>query len=115
MNLRKTLLAATVAALPLLICGQSAAAPMMGATAVQSPQDNANLVAQLVSRRAAQGLDSRHGFKLAQQHPGAEGTVISRADHTFKGVRIFNSESVVVTGPHGAVISESVADRRADR
>jgi hypothetical protein len=90
MNFRKTLLAATIAALPLMICGQSAAGPMMGAMAVQSPQDNANLVGQLVARRATQGLDSRHDFKLAQQHSGAEGTMISRADHTFKGVRIFN-------------------------
>jgi Zn-dependent metalloprotease len=86
---------------------------MMGAMTVQSAQDNANLIAQLVSRRARDGLDSRHDFRLAQQHPGAGGTIISRADHTFKGVRIFNSESVVVTGPRGSIISESVSDRRS--
>jgi Zn-dependent metalloprotease len=114
MNFRKTLLAATIAALPLMICGQAAAAgPMMGAMAVQSPQDSASLIAQLQSQRGKHGLDSRHDFKLAQQHPGTEGTIISRADHTFKGVRIFHSESVVVTGPHGSIISESIADRRS--
>jgi Zn-dependent metalloprotease len=113
MNFRKTLMAATIAALPLLTCSQAAAGALMGAMAVQSPQDKARLVAQLVSQRGKHGLDSRHDFKLAQQHPGAEGTIISRADHTFKGVRIFHSESVVVTGPHGSIISESVSDRRS--
>jgi Zn-dependent metalloprotease len=114
MNLRKTLLAASIAAIPLMVCGAAAAAgPMMGAPTMQSQQDKASLIAQLVAQRGSHGLDSRHGFVLAKQHPGADGTTISRADHTFKGVRIFNSESVVVTGPHGSIISESIADRRA--
>ena len=80
---------------------------------MQSQQDNASLIAQLDSQRGKHGLDSRHDFVLAKQHPGAEGTTISRADHTFKGVRIFSSESVVVSGPHGSIISESIADRRS--
>ena len=80
---------------------------------MKSPQDNASLIAQLMSQRGKHGLDSRHGFILAKQHPGVDGTAISRADHTFKGVRVFGSESVVVTGPHGSIISESVADRRS--
>ncbi|MDB5755828.1 MAG: bacillolysin family protein [Massilia sp.] len=114
MNFHKTLLAATLGAFPLMICGQAAAAgPMMGVMAVQSPQDKADLLAQLVSQRGKHGLDSRHDFLLAKQHPGAEGTMISRADHTFRGVRIFNSESVVVTGPRGAITSESISDRRS--
>jgi Zn-dependent metalloprotease len=114
MNLRKTLLAASIAAIPLMVCGVAAAAgPMMGAPTMQSPQDNASLIAQLVSQRGSHGLDSRHNFVLAKQHPGADGTTISRADHTFKGVRIFSSESVIVTGPHGSIISESIADRRS--
>jgi Zn-dependent metalloprotease len=114
MKLRKTLLAASIAAIPLMVCGEAAAAgPTMGAPCMQSQQDNASLIAQLVSQRAKHGLDSRHSFVLANQHPGADGTTISRADHTFKGVRIFNSESVVVSGPHGSIISESIADRRS--
>jgi Zn-dependent metalloprotease len=113
MNFRKTLLAASIAALPLMMCGVAAAGNTMGGPVVQSPQDNASLIGQLMSQRGKYGLDSRHGFTLAKQHPGAEGTVISRADHTFKGVRVFGSESVVVSGPHGSIISESVSDRRA--
>jgi Zn-dependent metalloprotease len=113
MNFRKTLLAASIAALPLLMCGVATAGNTMGGPVVQSPQDNASLIGQLMSQRGKYGLDSRHGFTLAKQHPGVEGTTISRADHTFKGVRVFGSESVVVTGPHGSIISESVADRRS--
>jgi Zn-dependent metalloprotease len=113
MNFRKTLLAASIAAFPLMVCGAASAANLMGAPTVQSPEENASLIGQLMSQRGKYGLDSRHGFTLAKQHPGADGTVISRADHSFKGVRVFGSESVVVTGPHGSIISESVADRRA--
>jgi Zn-dependent metalloprotease len=39
--------------------------------------------------------------------------MISRVDHTYQGVRVFGSESVVVSGTHGEIISESVADRRS--
>ncbi|MDB5949721.1 MAG: Peptidase family protein [Massilia sp.] len=113
MNFRKTLLAASIAAFPLMMCGVATAGNLMGGPTVQSSQDNASLIGQLMSQRGKYGLDSRHGFTLAKQHPGVDGTVISRADHSFKGVRVFGSESVVVTGPHGSIISESVADRRA--
>jgi Zn-dependent metalloprotease len=113
MNFRKTLLAASIAAFPLMMCGVATAGNLMGGPTVQSSQDNASLIGQLMSQRGQYGLDSRHGFTLAKQHPGVDGTVISRADHSFKGVRVFGSESVVVTGPHGSIISESVADRRA--
>ncbi len=113
MNLRKTLLAASIAAIPLMACGVADAGNMMGAPAVQSQQDNASLLGQLHAQRGGHGLDSRHGFKLANQHPGVQGTMITRADHTFKGVRVFQSESIVVTGPHGSIISESIADRRS--
>lgn len=113
MNLRKTLLAASIAAMPLMICGTAGAGNLMGAPTVQSQQDNAGLIGQLNSQRGSHGLDSRHGFALANQHPGTTGTIISRVDHTFKGVRIFQSESVIVTGPHGSIISESIADRRS--
>jgi Zn-dependent metalloprotease len=113
MNLRKTLLAASISAIPLMACGIADAGNMMGAPVVQSQQDNASLMGQLNAQRGGHGLDSRHGFKLANQHPGVQGTMITRADHTFKGVRVFQSESIVVTGPHGSIISESIADRRS--
>ena len=114
MHFRKTLLATSVAACSLMMCAAAAGAvPLMGGPSVKSPQDNASLIAQLMLQRGKHGLDSRHGFILAKQHPGVDGTAISRADHTFKGVRVFGSESVVVTGPHGSIISESMADRRS--
>ncbi|WLI90557.1 M4 family metallopeptidase [Massilia sp. R2A-15] len=112
MTLRKTLLAATIAALPLMMSGAAQAAAPAGNPAMQA-QDNANMMSQLMSQRGRNGLDSRHGFALGNQHPGAGGTTISRLDHTFKGVRVYGSESVVVTGAHGNVISESAANRRA--
>ena len=36
-----------------------------------------------------------------------------RDRHTYKGLRVFGSESVVVTNGAGDIVSESVADRRA--
>src|SRR5450830_1578194 len=112
MTLRKTLLAASIAALPLMMGVPADAASLMAAPMAQSAQDNASLLAALSANRGKAGLDSRHGFVIGKQHPGTTGTTISRVDHTFKGLRIFQSESVVVSGPHGSIISESASDRR---
>ncbi|MFL6706734.1 MAG: M4 family metallopeptidase [Massilia sp.] len=114
MTLRKTLLAASIAALPLMLAvpAGAGAADLMAAPTVQSAQDNASLLATLAAGRGKSGLDSRHGFVIGKQHPGTAGTIISRVDHTFRGVRVFQSESVVVSGPHGNLISESASDRR---
>ncbi|MES3022429.1 MAG: M4 family metallopeptidase [Pseudomonadota bacterium] len=116
MNLRKKWLAAALAALPLLAGAQvPRAEPMMGAPVVKAtqalPQDPA-LVAALAAQRAARGLDADHHFVIAKQHPGVKDTHITRADHTYKGVRVFGSESVVVTAASGAIVSESVSERR---
>jgi Zn-dependent metalloprotease len=113
MNMRKTLLAASLGALPLMVCGQAAAAPLMSAPVAQSGQSRAALVAQLVMQRAARGLDASHGFVVTAQHPGALGTQVARAAHTYKGVRVFGSESVVVLDGAGHIVSESASDRRA--
>jgi Zn-dependent metalloprotease len=113
MNMRKTLLAASLGALPLLCCGLAAAAPMMSAPMVQSPQAMSALVAQLAAQRASHGLDNDHGFMIAAQHPGLQGTQVVRAAHTYKGVRVFGSESVVVLDGSGRILSESASDRRA--
>ncbi|MDM5179131.1 M4 family metallopeptidase [Massilia sp. DJPM01] len=115
MNFRKTLLAASIAALPLMMVGQAlASAPIMaGPTALQSPQQSQALIAKLAATRAAHGLDADHGFSITVQHPGVIGTRISRAAHTYKGVRVFQSESVVVTNDAGEIVSESVSDRRS--
>jgi Zn-dependent metalloprotease len=113
MNLRKTLIAASIAALPLMMTTEAAAGPMMAAPVAQSPQEAASLMAKLAATRAAHGLDSDHGFAVESQHPGVIGTKISRAAHTYKGVKVFQSESVVVTNDAGDVLSESISDRRA--
>ncbi|MFB9241490.1 M4 family metallopeptidase [Massilia antarctica] len=115
MNFRKTLLAASIAALPLMMVGQAlASAPIMaGPTALQSPQQGQALIAKLAATRATHGLDADHGFSITAQHPGVIGTRITRAAHTYKGVRVFQSESVVVTNDAGEIVSESISDRRS--
>jgi Zn-dependent metalloprotease len=108
--------------LPLLLWGQAQAAnstaPRVGARAlmagpvVSSPQDGAMLVATLNGTRGKYGVDQDHAYLLKGQHPGEAGTKISRLAHTYKGVRVFQSESVVVTDNAGRILSESVSDRR---
>lgn len=114
MNFPKTLIAASIAIIPLLTVGAAdAAGPIMGAPVVQSQQQAATLVAKLDATRAAHGLDTNHSFAIAAQHPGVSGTKITRANHTYKGVPVFQSESVVVTDERGSIISESISDRRS--
>ncbi|MES2018203.1 MAG: M4 family metallopeptidase [Pseudomonadota bacterium] len=84
------------------------AAPVTPASA----QQNAALIAKLAETRAAHGLDQNHGFAIAARHPGVDGQTITRADHTFKGVHVWQSESVVVTDAAGKIVSESVSERR---
>jgi len=114
MNLRKSILAASIAALPLMLCDTAFASDqLMGSPAPQSAQVSARLVASLMAERGKNGLGSEHGFAMASAHPGVAGTVVSRVHHTYKGVRIYGSESVVVTGARGEIMSESVGDRRS--
>lgn len=110
MNLHKTLVAAMIGAFPLMAV---AAGPMMGAPIAQSPQAGASLIARLAAQRASHGLDADHHFALRNEHPGMEGTRVTRADHTYKGVRVFGSESVVVTNGAGEIVSESISERRS--
>ncbi|MGO4478122.1 M4 family metallopeptidase [Massilia sp. 2TAF26] len=86
---------------------------MMSAPVKVTPQASAGIVAQLEARRAQRGLDARHGFAVLGQHPGMQGTQVARVAHTWKGVPIFGSESVVVLGPNGKIQSESASERRA--
>jgi Zn-dependent metalloprotease len=110
MNIRKTVLAATIGALCLM--AGAGAAPMMSPPAVQSAQAQAALVSQLAAQRASRGLDDNHGFTVLAQHPGVQGTQVIRVRHTYKGIRVFGSESVVVVDPSGRIVSESASDRR---
>ncbi|TFW35672.1 M4 family metallopeptidase [Massilia horti] len=111
MNTRKTLLAASLGALPLIACGP-AAAQMMSAPVAQTAQAKAAVLAQLQARRAANGLGASHGYMITVQHPGMQGTQVVRAAHTYKGVRVFGSESVVVLDKAGHIVSESDSHRR---
>jgi Zn-dependent metalloprotease len=115
MTLRKTLIAASLAAIPMMLCSQAAVAGqlMMGAPVASAPNEHAALVAKLNAAQDKRGLDQNHGHAIEAEHPGAAGTKVTRLAHTYKNVRIFQSESVVVTNSVGKVISESVSDRRS--
>ncbi len=114
MNLQKTLLAAAIAALPLLMCEPALAnGQMMAGPVAKSAQSSASVIGALMAQRGRNGLGNEHGFAMAVQHAGVDGTTVSRVHHTFKGVRVYGSESVVVTGSRGDIISESIADRRS--
>jgi Zn-dependent metalloprotease len=118
MNQRSlTLLAASIGAVSLLAAAPLLAAPqantMMSAPVAVTPQSRAAIVAQLEARQAERGLDARHGFAVLVVHPGMQGTQVARVAHTWKGVPIFGSESVVVLDPGGRIQSESASERRA--
>jgi Zn-dependent metalloprotease len=112
MQVRKTLLAATIAALPLMMMEVAVAGPMMAGPAM-AKADSASIISSLMSQRGKNGLGNEHGYAMGKQHPGVDGTTVSRVDHTFKGLRVHGSESVVVSGARGDIMSESKADRRA--
>ncbi|MRV76623.1 M4 family peptidase [Duganella sp. FT92W] len=108
MAIRKTLIAAAIVS----IASTAFAAPMMGSPVSFSKQDQDRLVSTLNGERGKHGLDTDHGYAFGNQHPGANGQAISRMHHTYKGVRIFESESVVVTDKNGSIVSEAATDRR---
>ncbi|WP_426113971.1 M4 family metallopeptidase [Massilia sp. PWRC2] len=132
MKLRKTLLATTLATLPLLLGSQALAGPQLmngpvadarvdgnngvnGAdslVAARSASAASAVVAKISASHAKRGLDSDHGYALEAFHPGVRGSSVSRLAHTYKGVRVFQSESVVVTNDAGKIVSESVSERR---
>ncbi|MBI3229499.1 MAG: M4 family metallopeptidase [Burkholderiales bacterium] len=108
MKLRLSLLAASLAIAVSPALAQKS--PLMaGPTAIASPQQKSNLVSQLV---ASHGLDANHSYSLTKEHPGVAGTKIVRLNHTFKGIPVWQSESVVVLNADGKVVSEAVTDRR---
>lgn len=103
MSFRTTLLAASLA---IISTASFAAEPASFGIA---PQQSSALVAQL---SAKSNLGQAHGLAISMQHPGASGTVIHRLAHTYNNVRIWGSESVVVTDGAGKVLSEALDDRR---
>ncbi len=113
MTPRPSLLAALLcAALSALTATGAAAAPMMSSPKAASAQANAALVSTLAAARASSGLDNNHSFVVTRQHPGVQGTQVVRAAHTYKGLRIFGSESVLVLDTAGAIVSEAASERR---
>ena len=106
-------LAAVVAALfAAWMTPAALAAPMMSAPKAATSQSNAELVVKLAQQRRDRGLDNNHGFLVTKQHPGMQGTQVVRAAHTYKGLRVFGSESVLVVDAAGAIQSEAASDRR---
>jgi Zn-dependent metalloprotease len=101
-----------VVSLPADALGAPVPSTAMSAPVTPTPQSRAALLAQLEARRAGRGLDGRHGFAIVSQHPGLQGTQVARVAHTFKGVPVFGSESVVVLDAGGRIQSESASDRR---
>ena len=117
MNLRLSIIAAAIAALPALHAdaqtrGVLPESLMAAPVEPMNAAAKANLENRLAARRAAAGLDDEHGYKITVQHPGEAGTRITRAQHTFKGLRIFGSDSVIVTDDSGEILSESASNRR---
>ncbi|WP_442920628.1 M4 family metallopeptidase [Massilia sp. S19_KUP03_FR1] len=98
------------------LCGglqlSSLAAPLMSGPLVPNAARFTELTSQLVAQRGARGLDQDHGFVLVQQHPGVAGTEVVRTVHTYKGVPVFGSESVLVVDPGGTIVAESASERR---
>jgi Zn-dependent metalloprotease len=115
MNKRKMLLASFGALSLAVVVPAGAAGPgAMSPAVAASPQMNAALLAQLDARRAARGQDARFGHAVLARHPGGQGTQIVRVAHTYKNVRIFGFESVLVLDANGKILSESDAEQRAN-
>ncbi|MRV76493.1 M4 family peptidase [Duganella sp. FT92W] len=110
MTLQKNLLALSIAA----ICVSAGAAPTMMAApfAKSSAQDSAALAQKLSAAHGSTGLDNDHGYAPAREHPGEGGTRVVRLAHTYKGIRVLGSDSVVVTDGRGNVVNASASERR---
>jgi len=115
MNKRKMLLASFGALSLAVVVPAGAAGPgTMSPAVAASPQLDAALLAQLDARRAARGQDARHGDAIVARHPGTQGTQVVRVAHTYKNVRIFGFESVLVLDANGKILSESDSEQRTN-
>jgi Zn-dependent metalloprotease len=109
MNLRLTLLASSLA---LIAAGPALAASttlMSQDFVASSPQQATDLLGQLNARY---GLSADFGLKINTEHPGVTGTKVVRINHTFSGLRIWQSESVITVDGNNNIVGESLADRR---
>ncbi|UVW30234.1 M4 family metallopeptidase [Massilia sp. H6] len=112
MSPHTSLPAALLGAALLLAQAPLAAAPTMSQPTTLSAKTTASVLGQLAAQRGAKGLDPDHHYRLSAQHPGANGTQVLRAAHTYKGLRVFGSDSVVVLDQAAKVLSESASERR---
>jgi Zn-dependent metalloprotease len=114
MKLHTPLFAACIAtaALAPTTATQAAVQMMAAPVAPPSPQESAGLVSKLTALERARGLAPDYSFRISGQHPGVAGQKITRAQHTYKGLRVFGSEAVVVTNDAGDIISSAITDRR---
>ena len=90
----------------------AATAPTMSPPTTLSPTAKSSVLAQLAAQRQAKGLDADHHYRITAQHPGANGTQVLRAAHTWKGLRVFGSDSVIVLDRQAKVVSETASERR---
>jgi len=98
MTLQKTLIAAAIA---------------LAATQAYAGNGNTdNVVNALNAERVKNGLDINHGYAKSMEYPGPDGLQVTRLNHTYKGIRIFESESVVTTDSRGSIVSQSHSERR---
>ncbi len=88
------------------------AAPTMSPPTKLSTAAKSSVLAQLAAQRQAKGLDKDHHYRITSHHPGASGTQILRAAHTWKGLRVFGSDSVVVLDGAARLVSETASERR---
>jgi len=109
-----TVTTAVAAATSLLAATATLAADQLMAPPVNTltPQDSSGLVAKLTAMEAARGVPPDLSFRIRSIHPGVAGQKVVRAQHTYKGLPVFGSESVVVTDAAGNIVSVSTADRR---
>ncbi|MYN17332.1 M4 family peptidase [Rugamonas sp. FT107W] len=109
-----TVTTAVAAATSLLAATATLAADQLMAPPVNTltPQDNSGLVAKLTAMEAARGVAPELSFRIRSIHPGVAGQKVVRVQHTYKGVPVFGSESVVVTDAAGNIVGVSAADRR---
>jgi len=90
------------------------AAPMMSPPTTLSATAKSVVLAQLARQRQGKGLDKDHYYRITAQHPGPSGTQVLRAAHTWKGLRIFGSDSVIVLDANAKLLSETASERRLD-
>ncbi|QNA87689.1 M4 family metallopeptidase [Massilia sp. Dwa41.01b] len=90
-----------------------AAALALAATGAYAGNGNTDKVVNaLNAERLRNGLDNNHGYAKSMEYPGPEGLQVTRLHHTYKGIRIFESESVVTTDARGSIVSQSHSERR---